>query len=45
MHVYEAAGYKREGIFRDAVFRDGSYHDCHRMAMLAPEWKAHTAKG
>ena len=40
MHVYEAVGYRREGIFREAVFRGGSYHDVHRMGMLASEWRA-----
>ncbi len=43
--AYEAVGYRREGVFRGAIFRDGGYADVHRMAILADDWKARTAKG
>ena len=44
-HIYEAVGFRREGVFREAVFRDGGYHAVHRMAMLVDEWKARKARG
>jgi RimJ/RimL family protein N-acetyltransferase len=44
-HIYEAVGFRLEGTFREAVFRDGAYHAVHRMAMLAGEWQARTARG
>jgi RimJ/RimL family protein N-acetyltransferase len=34
-HVYEKAGFVREGTKRDALRWDGQWVDCHLMAMLA----------
>jgi RimJ/RimL family protein N-acetyltransferase len=44
-HIYEAAGFRREGVLREAVFRDGAYHAVHRMAMLAGECKDGPPRG
>jgi RimJ/RimL family protein N-acetyltransferase len=44
-HIYEAVGFRREGVLREAVFRDGAYHSVHRMAMLAAEWKDVASQG
>jgi RimJ/RimL family protein N-acetyltransferase len=39
-HVYEKAGFVREGTKRQALLWDGEWVDTHLMAMLAPDWEA-----
>jgi ribosomal-protein-alanine N-acetyltransferase len=39
-HVYEKAGFKREGVLRRAFYQDGIFQDDIRMAMLRSEWEA-----
>ena len=39
-HVYERAGFVREGVLRDALYWDGEYHDSILMSILRPEWEA-----
>jgi RimJ/RimL family protein N-acetyltransferase len=45
IHVYRRCGFVDEGIRRDALYWDGAYHDAVLMSMLAPEWRARTARG
>ena len=40
IHVYEKAGFRREGVQRDALFYDGAFHDSIMMAVLEDEWRA-----
>jgi RimJ/RimL family protein N-acetyltransferase len=42
IHLYEKAGFKREGIIRDAVLRDGRRCDCLLMGILGREWRGKT---
>ncbi len=39
-HVYEAAGFRREGVARHAYYQDGRYQDDVRMAILREDWRA-----
>jgi RimJ/RimL family protein N-acetyltransferase len=39
-HVYEKAGFAREGVLRRAFYQDGIFQDDIRMAMLRAEWAA-----
>jgi [ribosomal protein S5]-alanine N-acetyltransferase len=39
-HVYEKAGFVREGVLRRAFYQDGVFQDDIRMAMLRSEWDA-----
>ena len=39
-HVYERAGFAREGVLRDNLYWDGVYHDSILMSILRPEWEA-----
>jgi RimJ/RimL family protein N-acetyltransferase len=39
-HVYEKAGFVREGVLRRAFYQDGVFQDDIRMAMLRAEWDA-----
>jgi ribosomal-protein-alanine N-acetyltransferase len=43
-HVYEKAGFVREGVLRRAFYQDGVFQDDIRMAMLRSEWDALTRK-
>jgi diamine N-acetyltransferase len=38
-HVYEAFGFKRDGILREAVYRDGSFHSLILMSLLESEYR------
>jgi RimJ/RimL family protein N-acetyltransferase len=38
-HVYEAFGFRRDGIFREAVYRNGSYHSLVLMSLLDREYR------
>ncbi|HXP09063.1 MAG TPA: GNAT family protein [Acidobacteriaceae bacterium] len=40
LHVYEAFGFRKEGIMRDAIYRDGSYHSLVLMSLLDGERNA-----
>jgi RimJ/RimL family protein N-acetyltransferase len=37
-HVYEKAGFTREGTMREALWSDGQWVDCHVMGILSQEW-------
>lgn len=39
-HVYEQAGFRREGVRREAVLDNGRYADVILMAVLEEEWRA-----
>jgi ribosomal-protein-alanine N-acetyltransferase len=39
-HVYEKAGFVREGLLRKAFYQDGVFQDDVMMAMLRSEWDA-----
>ena len=39
-HVYEAFGFRKEGIMRDAIYRDGAYHSLVLMSLLDSEYRA-----
>jgi RimJ/RimL family protein N-acetyltransferase len=39
-HVYEAVGFRCEGVLRDALHWDGEYHDTIVMGMLRTDWEA-----
>jgi ribosomal-protein-alanine N-acetyltransferase len=43
-HVYEKAGFVREGVLRRAFYQDGVFQDDIRMAMLRSEWDALSRK-
>ena len=38
IHVYERAGFTREGVARSALHWDGEYHDAILMSILRDEW-------
>lgn len=38
IHVYERAGFVREGVTRAALYWDGQYHDAIQMSILRDEW-------
>ena len=38
IHVYERAGFTREGVHRSALYWDGEYHDAILMSVLRDEW-------
>lgn len=38
IHIYEALGFRPEGILRDEQFRDGRYLDLMLMAVFEDEW-------
>ena len=39
-HVYEKAGFVREGVLRKAFYQDGVFQDDIMMAMLHSDWDA-----
>lgn len=39
IRIYEALGFRREGILRDEQFRDGEFLDLLLMAVLEGEWR------
>jgi diamine N-acetyltransferase len=39
-HVYEAFGFRKEGIMRDAIYRDGVYHSLVLMSLLDNEYRS-----
>jgi RimJ/RimL family protein N-acetyltransferase len=41
-HVYEAIGFRREGVPRGAALLDGQHLDEVMMAVLRPEWRRQT---
>jgi diamine N-acetyltransferase len=41
-HVYEAFGFRKEGIMRDAIYRDGAYHSLVLMSLLENEYQRKT---
>ncbi|MEV4893507.1 GNAT family protein [Nonomuraea sp. NPDC055795] len=38
-HVYEKAGFVREGVLRDALLWEGQWYDSVTMSVLRTEWK------
>ena len=44
-HVYEKAGFRKEGVRRDAVLDNGRYADVILMAILEDEWRAQNEIG
>ena len=38
-HVYEKAGFVREGVRRDVLYWQGHYHDAITMSILKPEYE------
>jgi RimJ/RimL family protein N-acetyltransferase len=38
-HVYEAVGFRREGLLREALHWDGEYHDTVVMGILRADWE------
>lgn len=38
IHVYQKAGFTREGVLRSALYWDGAYHDTIVMSILRDEW-------
>ena len=38
-HVYERAGFVREGLLRDTLHWDGEYHSSIMMSILRPDWE------
>jgi RimJ/RimL family protein N-acetyltransferase len=40
IHIYEALGFRCEGVLRDEQFRDGKYLDLMFMAMFEDDWRA-----
>ncbi|WP_019421288.1 GNAT family N-acetyltransferase [Paenibacillus sp. OSY-SE] len=40
IHVYEKAGFKREGVQRDALYYDHKYHDSIIMSILEDEYRS-----
>lgn len=40
IHVYERAGFVREGVSRAALYWDGEYHDSIQMSILRDAWLA-----
>ncbi len=44
LHVYERAGFTREGVLRAALYWDGKYHDSILMSILRDEWEARRAR-
>ncbi|MDA5194713.1 UDP-4-amino-4,6-dideoxy-N-acetyl-beta-L-altrosamine N-acetyltransferase [Govanella unica] len=38
--MHKRFGFAEEGIFRDEILRDGQYHDVHRLALMADDWRA-----
>ena len=40
LHVYEAFGFRKEGIMRDAIYRDGTYHSLVLMSLLDGEYRS-----
>ena len=40
LHVYEKAGFTREGLLREAAYKNGEYQDLILMAVLRSEFKA-----
>jgi RimJ/RimL family protein N-acetyltransferase len=40
LHVYEAFGFRKEGIMRDAIYRDGTYHSLVLMSLLDCEYRS-----
>lgn len=43
-HVYENAGFRRDGVFREAIYRDGQYHTLILMSLLDREYAENQAK-
>ncbi len=43
IHVYERAGFTREGVLRSALHWDGAYYDAILMSILRDEWSARRA--
>ena len=37
IHIYESAGFRREGVLIDEFFSDGRYHSVLRMCLFQPE--------
>ncbi len=44
-HVYEKAGFRREGARRSALRWDGAFYDAVVMSVLRPEWSTRTGAG
>jgi diamine N-acetyltransferase len=40
LHVYEAFGFRKEGIMRDAIYRDETYHSLFLMSLLEGEYRS-----
>jgi diamine N-acetyltransferase len=40
LHVYEAFGFRKEGIMRDAIYRDDTYHSLFLMSLLEGEYRS-----
>jgi RimJ/RimL family protein N-acetyltransferase len=44
LHVYEAFGFRKEGVMRDAIYRDGTYHSLVLMSMLNCEYRSQAGR-
>jgi len=44
LHVYEAFGFRKEGIMRDAIYRDGTYHSLVLMSLLDGEYRSQAGR-
>jgi diamine N-acetyltransferase len=44
LHVYEAFGFRKEGIMRDAIYRDGTYHSLFLMSVLEGEYRSQAGR-
>jgi RimJ/RimL family protein N-acetyltransferase len=44
IRIYNAVGFKKEGVLRQAMFRSGAYHDFWVMGMLKREWQRYKKK-
>lgn len=44
IHVYERAGFTREGVHRAALYWDGEYHDSILMSILRDEWASRRSR-
>ncbi|MDK2970423.1 MAG: diamine N-acetyltransferase [Candidatus Sumerlaeota bacterium] len=40
IHIYESAGFQREGLLREAMAHDGKYCDFLVMGLLEDEWRS-----
>jgi len=41
IHVYEACGFKKEGLLRECVYKDGQYKNEYIMSILKSDYNGH----